>query len=571
MFDVVIKGGEVVDGTGAAPRRADVGLLGDRIAAIGTLDGEAGTVIDATGKVVSPGFVDVHTHYDAQVFWDGAMTPSPLHGVTSVFAGNCGFTIAPLSDDPADGEYLMRMLSRVEGMPLESLRTGVPWSWKGTGEYLDALDGRVGINIGFSVGHSAIRRVVMGPDACTREATPEEIERMRTQLREGLEAGGLGFTSSYARTHNDPEGRMVPSRYASIEELIQLARVTGEFEGTSLEVIPMVGPFEPWAVQLMTDMSAAAQRPINWNVMAVTAANLADCEQKLQAGSYAAEHGARVVALTIPMSFPLRLSFRSGFVLDAMPTWESVMLLPLAEKLAVFRDPDARRRLNEAAQSDANPLKTLARWERLRIFDVFAAENEQYCGKSVGEIAEAEGRDPWEVLTSIALADDLNTGFGTPPMQESADDWRARVQVWRDRRALIGASDAGAHLDMFCTANYATRLLAAVRDHSLMPLEEAVQLITQRPAQLYGLRERGELREGWKADIAVFDPATVGSEPIAMRYDLPGGAGRLFATSTGMEQVLVNGRPIVRDGALTQERPGTVLRSGRDTANAAMS
>ena len=224
MLDVVIKGGEVVDGTGAARRRADVGIQGDRVVAIGTVEGEAATTIDATGKVVTPGFVDVHTHYDAQVFWDDAMTPSPLHGVTTAFAGNCGFTIAPLSDDPSDGEYLRKMLARVEGMPLESLRTGVPWNWKSTGEYLAALDGHVGINIGFSVGHSAIRRVVMGTESTVREAKPEELEAMRALLRDGLDAGGLGFTSSYARTHNDPDGNVVPSRYPSTEDLIELAR-----------------------------------------------------------------------------------------------------------------------------------------------------------------------------------------------------------------------------------------------------------------------------------------------------------------------------------------------------------
>jgi N-acyl-D-aspartate/D-glutamate deacylase len=317
-------------------------------------------------------------------------------------------------------------------------------------------------------------------------------------------------------------------------------------------------------------MSAAAQRPINWNVMAVNAGNLADCEGKLEAGTYGAQHGARIVALTIPMNFPLRLSFRAGFVLDAMPNWEHVMLLPLEEKLAVFRDPDQRKALDDAAQSEANPMRGLAQWGRMRIFDVFAPENEQYRGKSVGEIAEAEGRDPWDVLTSIALADDLNTGFGTTPIPETADDWKARVQVWRDRRALIGASDAGAHLDMFSTANYATRFLAAVRDHSLMPLEEAVHLITQVPAEVYGLKGRGEVREGYQADLTVLDPATVDSEPVAMQYDLPGGAGRLFADAIGVTDVLVNGTPIVRDGALTDHRTGTVLRSGRDTTNGAM-
>jgi N-acyl-D-aspartate/D-glutamate deacylase len=572
MLDVVIKGGELIDGTGAPRRRADVGISGDRVVALGSVSDPAATTIDATGKIVAPGFVDVHTHYDAQVFGDGALTPSPLHGVTTALAGNCGFTIAPLSDDPADGDYLMKMLARVEGMPLESLRSGVPWDWKSTGDYFAAVEPRLGINAGFMVGHSAMRRVVMGDDATRREATPEELERMKTLLREGLAAGGIGFSSSWARTHNDPDGRMVPSRYGSREELVELARTAGEFAGTSLELIPMVGPFESWAVQLMADMSAAAQRPLNWNVMAVTAGNLTDCERKLDAGTYAAEHGGRVIALTVPMSFPLRLSFRSGFILDAMPNWEGPMLLPLDQKLALFRDPEARSRLNAAAQSESNPMRALADWRRMRIFDVFAAENQQYRGKTVGEIADAEGRDPWDVLCTIALADDLNTGFGTQPVPESDDDWKARLQIWRDSRALIGASDAGAHLDLFSTANYATHLLgSAVRERNLLPLEEAVQMITQTPAEVYGLRERGALHEGWKADVVVFDPATVGPEPVEMRFDLPGGAGRLYGESAGIEQVLVNGTPIVRDGALTQARAGKLLRSGTDTRNPAMS
>ena len=210
MYDVVIRGGDLVDGTGAPRRRADVAIQGDRIVAIGAIDDPAATVIDATGKVVTPGFVDVHTHYDAQVFWDGALTPSPLHGVTTALAGNCGFTIAPLSDDPSDGDYLMRMLARVEGMPLESLRDGVPWNWKTTAEYFDQIEGRLGINAGFMVGHSAIRRIVMGEESTTREAKPEEIEQMQALLRAGLEAGATGFSSSWARTHNDADGHMVP-------------------------------------------------------------------------------------------------------------------------------------------------------------------------------------------------------------------------------------------------------------------------------------------------------------------------------------------------------------------------
>jgi N-acyl-D-aspartate/D-glutamate deacylase len=568
MFDVVIRGGDVIDGTGAARRRADVGVKGDRVVEIGTIDGDAATVIDATGKVVAPGFIDVHTHFDAQVFWDGALTPSPLHGVTTALAGNCGFTIAPLSDRPDDGEYLMRMLARVEGMPLESLQQGVPWNWKSTAEYFDAMDGTLGINAGFMIGHSAIRRVVMGEAATERESTPAELDAMKELLRAGLEVGGFGFSSSWARTHNDSDGHMVPSRYASREEIIELCRVTGEYPGTSLEFIPMVGPaFEPWAIELMTDMSVAAQRPLNWNVMTVSAMNLAECQAKLGAGDYARSKGGKVVALTVPMSFGVRLSFRSGFVLDAMPEWERVMLLPADEKLAIFKDPAGRARLNELAQSPTNPLKALANWGNKVIFDVVAPENQQYRGMLVQDIADDQGRDPWDVLCDIAVADELHTSFGSVPMPESDDDWKARIQVWRDHRAVIGASDAGAHLDLLASFNYATELLGkAVRQRQLLSLEEGIHLITDVQARLYGLDGRGRLETGGYADVVVLDPTTVGSHEVGMRFDLPGGAGRLYAEADGIEHVLVNGTAIVQDGKLTSERQGTLLRAGTDSS-----
>jgi N-acyl-D-aspartate/D-glutamate deacylase len=572
MYDVIIKGGDVIDGSGAARRRADVGIRDGRIVAIGSVDADAATTIDATGKVVAPGFVDVHTHFDAQVFWDGALTPSPLHGVTTVLAGNCGFTIAPLSDDPADGEYLMRMLARVEGMPLESLREGVPWNWRTTADYLDAVSGRLGVNAGFMVGHSAIRRIVMGAESTAREATADELAAMERLLHDGLEAGGIGFSSSWARTHNDADGHMVPSRYATRDELMALAKVAGQHEGTSLELIPMVGPaFEPWAVELMADLSAAAQRPLNWNILTVNAASAASGAAKLEAGDVARARGGKVVALTIPHSFPVRLSFASGFVLDAMPGWEEAMLLPRAEKLALFRDRAALDRLNEMAQQPTNPMRALADWSTKVIYDVVAPENEKYKGRVLADIAAEEGRSAWDVLVDIALADELLTSFGTVLVPESDEDWKARLEFWRDSRAVIGASDAGAHLDLLASFNYATVLLGtAVRERQLLALEEAIHLITDVPAQLYGLVERGRLQEGWHADVVVIDPATVQSDEIAMRFDLPGGAGRLYAEAQGIDHVLVNGTPLVRDGKLTADRPGSVLRSGTDTKNPSM-
>ena len=576
MFDVIIRGGDVIDGTGGPRRRADVGVRDGRVAEIGDLSDlghEAAPVIDATGKVVTPGFVDVHTHYDAQLFWDSALTPSPLHGVTTVLAGNCGFSIAPLSGDPADADYLMRMLARVEGMPLESLRTGVPWSWTSTAQYFDAVDGRLGVNAGFMVGHSAIRRTVLGPQSLEREATPDEVARMCRLLREGLDAGAIGFSSSWSRTHNDAEGRMVPSRWAGRDELVELCRATGTRDGTSLEFIPMAGAgaFEPWAIELMADMSAAARRPLNWNILTITAARLDQARAALRAGDVARARGGKVVALTIPMNFGLRLSFLSGFILDAMPGWEAAMGLPRAEKLALFRDRAARDELNANAQRPDNGIRALADWSAMTIYDVVADENRDYAGRTVGDIAAEQGREPWDVLCDIAVADDLLTSFGRPATPDTEDDWKARLEVWRDSRAVIGASDAGAHLDMLASFNYTTILLAeAVREHKLLSLEEAVHLLADVPARLYGLAERGRVERGWHADLVVLDPGRVGSDEVAMRFDLPGGAGRLYAGSQGVDHVLVNGRPIVTDGAVTTERAGTLLRSGRDTYTPAL-
>ncbi len=565
MLDVIIRGGEVVDGTGGPARRADVGIKGDRIVQVGEVGEEAGTVVEATGKVVAPGFVDVHTHYDAQVFWDGALTPSPFHGVTTVVAGNCGFSIAPLSGRADDAQYLMRMLARVEGMPVDSLRDGVPWNWKSTAEYFEQVQGRLGVNAGFMVGHSALRRAVMGAESVTREATPDEIKAMQQLLREGLEAGGVGFSSSLGPAHNDAEGNKVPSRHASREELVELCRVIGDFEGTSLEFIAGVGQNDPWAVELMADLSVAAQRPLNWNALGVSAARLDECHEQLKAGDIARRRGGKVVALTVPTTSCLRVNFVSAFLLDMIPGWDAIVLRPYAEKLKLFADPDVRARMKEMAKQPFH-LSALTEWAALMIFDVVAPENEQYKGRLVGEIADEEGRDPWDVLCSIVLADELRTSFGRLPADETDEDWKARVEVWRDPRAVIGASDAGAHLDMISMFNYPTQVLAeAVRRRQLLSMEEAIHLLTDVQARLYGIVERGRVTEGWYADLVVIDPLVIGSREVNMRYDLPGGAGRLYAEADGVDHVLVNGGFVVRDGLLTQERGGHLLRGGRDT------
>jgi len=565
MLDCLIRGGTVIDGTGAPGRRADVGIRDGRITAIGEIDEDAQQTLDATGKVVAPGFVDVHTHYDAQAFWDPTLSPSPLHGVTTVFGGNCGFSIAPLSAEA--GGYLCEMLARVEGMPLEALQAGVPWDWKSFDEYLSRLDGKLAVNAGFLVGHSALRRVVMGPDAVGKEATQEQIDGMCALLRESLAAGGMGFSSSNAPTHNDNAGKPVPSRFATRDEIVALAGVLADFPGTTLEFLPTVGFFGDEHLAIMTDMSVAANRPLNWNVLGVAAYSQDLAQNQLGASDYAKERGGRIVALTPSQVMSLRINLYSGFIFDAFPGWPEVLGLPIEERMRALADPEVRKRLDANANSDAaGALRALAVWQNMTVDSTFLPENQRFEGRKIGDIAEELGKTPFDALLDLALSEGLKTSFSPFIPGDDDESWKLRSEIWKDERTLIGASDAGAHLDMIDTFTYSTSLLGpAVREKNLLSLEEAIHQLTDLPARLYGVRERGRLAENWCADVVVFDPERVGAGPVHFRDDLPTGASRLYAEADGIEHVLVNGVEIVRGREFTGATPGTLIRSGRDT------
>jgi N-acyl-D-aspartate/D-glutamate deacylase len=567
MLDLLIRDAEIVDGTGAPARRGDVGVTDGRITAVGEVDDTAARTVDAAGQVLAPGFVDLHTHYDAQLFWDPTASPSVQHGVTTVFGGNCGFTLAPAAADQQD--YLTRMLARVEGMPLEALQAGLDWRWSSFGDWLGRFDGRIAINAGFLVGHSALRLAAMGDDAVGGEATDDQIKRMVGLLEDALADGALGLSTSQSHTHNDGSGQPVPSRSASREELLALAAGVCRHPGTTVEaIIPgCLSGFTDDDIALLTDMSRAAGRPLNWNVLSVSAAHPAGHQGQLRASDVAAERGGRIVALTLPHAMKIRLSFLTGFVLDGLPGWRDTMHLPVPKRLKALADPQVRRRLNDGAQSEeAGILRGLSRWDRLIIVETFAPQNADATGRSVGEVAAARGRRPFDTLCDIVIADELRTGLTPPATGDEAADWRARAEVWRHRDAVIGGSDAGAHLDMMCGAIYTTSLLGhGVREHQVVTLEEAVRLITDVPARLYGLRHRGRIAPGWHADLVLFDPASVDHGPERTRYDLPGGAPRLVADARGISSVLVGGVEVCRDGVATGAMPGTVLRSGRDT------
>ncbi|GBE64997.1 amidohydrolase [Mycobacterium sp. MFM001] len=567
MLDLLIRDAEIVDGTGTPARRGDVGVKDGRIVAVGETDDLSSKTVDARGQTLAPGFVDLHTHYDAQLFWDPTASPSLQHGVTTVFGGNCGFTLAPAA--PEQRDYLTRMLARVEGMPLDALRAGLDWQWSSFGDWLTRLEGRTAVNAGFLVGHSALRLAAMGDEAVGGTATPHQVERMVALLEEALRSGALGFSTSQSHTHNDGAGQPVPSRSASRDELVALAGGLRTHPGTTLEaIIPgCLSGFTDDDIALLTDMSRAADRPLNWNVLGVSAANPAGHKHQLRASDVAAERGGRVVALTLPHAMKIRLSFLTGFVLDGLPGWRDTMHLPVPDRLKALADPEVRRRLDAGAQSEeAGILRGLSQWERLIIVETFAPENADATGLSVGEVAAARRSEPFDTLCDIVIADELRTGLTPPGSGDDAADWRARAEVWRHRDAVIGGSDAGAHLDMMCGAIYTTSLLGqGVREHQVVTLEKAVRLITDVPARLYGLTCRGRIAPGWYADLVLFDPATVDHGPERTRYDLPAGAPRLVADAQGISSVLVAGVEVCRDGMATGAMPGTVLRSGRDT------
>jgi N-acyl-D-aspartate/D-glutamate deacylase len=565
-MDVLIRGGFVVDGTGAPGATRDVGISGGRFVPPGSL-APGHRVVDADGLVVAPGFVDIHTHYDAQLSWDPTASPSPLHGVTTAIGGNCGFTIAPAGEEHAG--YLMRMMARVEGMPLAALEAGLAWDWTGFGDWLGRHEGRIGVNAGFLVGHSAVRRVVLG-DGCHEPAAPADVEAMARLVGEACAAGALGFSTSTAPTHNDGDGSPVPSRGASPDELVALAAAVRDHPGTTLECIlaGCLNGFTDDEKDLLTRLSVAGGRPVNWNVLGVSAWNPEGHVSQLAASDHAAAGGGRVVALTLPHSMRIRLSFLSGFVLDGLPGWRDVLALPVAERMRALADPVVRRRLAEgAASEEAGVLRGLADWKRLELLETFAPENRPFEGRLVADVVAERGGDPFDVLLDVVLADGLRTGLRPSGLGvESADDWKLRAEVWRDRRTVVGGSDAGAHLDMMCGAIYSTALLAhGVRDFGVVSVEEAVRLLTDVPARLYGLRGRGRIADGYAADAVLFDADTVGYGAERVREDLPGGAWRLYAEATGVHRVLVNGTAVVEDGRLTGATPGTLLRSGRDT------
>ncbi len=570
-YHLIIRNGLVVDGTGLPRRRVDVGIRDGKVAALARLDGQtADEEIDAAGHIVAPGIVDIHTHYDPQVTFDPYATMSCYHGVTTVAAGNCGFSVAPCK--PEDREFLSGIFARVENMDPIAL-SAIAWDEFVTfGEYLQSRRGKLGINLACYVGHSNLRRWVMGEDAYQREATPEEIEQMRVMVADAMAAGAAGVSSSSAPTHLDIADRPVPSRLASHEELTALAEEAGRAGAGSIAYLPFsaIGGIDAADEDYLMHLGRVSGLPVI--IQGLGGRNKVDAPTATWEAAKAfldraTEAGAPVYSLLIsrPFDRPVVID-PSNFHYLAVPSWDRMLKLPFAERIRLLRDPAARDELREAVEHyNRDPAKGTTvpppLWDTLFVDAVAKPENQRYQSRSIREIAGELGVAPADALLDLALSEDLATQFR---WRVESPEWAAAVgEAQLDPRMVVGVSDGGAHLARDDGSDWSSYFLGRwVHDRRVWTLEEGIRQITELPAALLGLADRGTLKPGGWADIMIFDPETIGPWKKEFVHDLPGGVGRFKALGKGVKATIVNGEPIVLDGELTGRLPGVVVRPG---------
>ena len=549
-FDLLIRGGTVVDGTGAPARRADIAIRNGRIAAVGATSGTADRVLDADGAVVAPGFVDIHTHYDAQVFWDRMLSISPWHGVTSVVMGNCGFGVAPTR--PAHRELVLLTLEKVEGMSLDALRAGIgaEWPFETFAQYLDAIERRgTAINVGALVGHTPVRLYVMGEEAMEREATADEVAAMRALVAEALRAGAIGFATSKSPTHVGWEGRPVPSRVAAWEEIAALAGCLAE-AGNVMQAT--LGP------GLFLDEFAAIQertgRPVSWTALLGGMLGPDGHRAVLERSAALQARGVRVIPQVSCRPLMLEFNLAAPFPLESMSVMKPAARADLAGKRVVYADPEFRRALRGKIDGG---LLTRA-FHDMQITE--HPPDASLAERRLADVAAERGVHPVDLMLDLSLASGLQTRFRLAVLNT---DEAVVAELLRHPATMLGLSDAGAHASQLCDACAPTALLGKW----MLSLEEAVRRLTAEPADVFGIRDRGRLAAGLAADVTVFDPATVGCGPLRRVYDFPAGADRLVSDAAGIRAVVVNGVVIREDGrdAVDPEAPlpGRVLRGGR--------
>lgn len=567
-LDLLIEGGTLIDGTGAPPRKANVGVKDGRICYVGPERLSAKRTIDAASKMVAPGFIDTHTHYDATITWDPWLRPHTQHGVTTFIAGNCGFALSPVTTKSL--EYLVPMLAKVEGIPYETLVEGARINWRSTGEMLSYLDGKVGVNIGFMTGHSTLRVNVMGERAREDEASRADIDAMKVLLRQSLADGALGFSSSHIETHVDHEAEDVPSLHSSHEELIELMSVVKEFEGTMIGYVLTGLSLTDDAKRRMAEVSLASGRTYSWPLLVPGLHADAVMKNKMSATDFARQMGAelRVQAPSCPVG--VFINFKNGLGFDQFPgAWNGVYRRDLQGRLDAFKDPAMRRILEKDALEipEGSNGEYRANWGGYEVQSVKSEKNRPYVGRLIRDIAAEQGKSPFDIIMDLIVEDELATVF--VPKDRTSDElsiWKGIVECMRDDRTLWGGDDGGAHLDVLEAYSHSTRFIQkAVREYGLMPIEEAIHNFTQVPAMFVGLKDRGLIAAGAHADIVVFDFDRVGIQPVEFRADYPAEGERLYTGADGFDYVIVNGEPIINEGEYTNALAGTVLRARRDT------
>jgi N-acyl-D-aspartate/D-glutamate deacylase len=571
-YDIVIKNGNLIDGTGAARFKADVGIVDGKIKTIGTINDDAKEVIDASGQIVSPGFIDGHTHMDAQVSWDPLGTCSVWHGITTVVMGNCGFTLAPCA--AKDKHLVVRNLERAEDIAGEAMEAGIDWTWETFPEYLDAVERLPkGINYSGYVGHSALRTYAMGERAFSEEANPADMEAMKSELADSIRAGAMGFTTSRTRNHQTPDGDPVASRLASWDEVKELVGVMGDLGAGIFEIASEEVGRDPKKQreyhERLKDLAVESGRPVTYGMFSTKRApeiwapymDLLDETAEAGGKMFAQVHSR---ALTVLMSFETRMPF------DGYPVWKEMRQKPLAEQEAALRDPEMRAKLVAAANAD-NPDKRKAAGPEIRRMNyeaVTVMDSIEGPNKSIAELAEESGKDPVDVMIDVALEKNMKAFFRQPLINEDQDHV---LEMMKHPRSVVTFSDSGAHVSQIMDSSLQTHVLSHwVREKGAFTLEEAVQMLTSQVADAWGFEDRGLLKEGMAADVIVFDADRIAPTMPVVRTDLPAGAKRLVQKAEGIAFSIVNGEVLMRDGEHTGAYPGRLLRGPLAQTNEAI-
>ncbi len=554
--DLLIKNGMLVDGTGAPARRADLAITGGVIAEIGRVTDGAAAVIDASDLVVAPGFIDPHTHYDAQICWDGAVTPSSWHGVTSVIMGNCGVGIAPCK--PKAREVAMRDLVNVEAIPFDVLNMGITWDWETFPEFIEAAGRRrPSLNLGFLAPLTPFRHYVMGEASMERAATPDETAQIKALLGEAINAGAFGFSTTILNQHVGYQGRPLACRNASRDELKAYANALKERGKGAIEIAltRKIAVMDDEEYDLLDFLLRESDRHVTFLALFDRDDIPEAVRETLRKAAPLIARGAR--PQTSPLPLTRDINMRNPFSFAAFPCWNRVFVdKSKAAQAAVYADRGFRDRFREELKQ---PM-AFGNWARIHVHEVRSAALKALEGRSIADIAREQGKDGVDAFLDLTLQDDLEVEFTMASFNTRVD---RMTEILNDKSVLVALGDGGAHVDMLCDAGYPTYLLGTwVRERQALTLEEGVRRLTSDPADLFGIRDRGRLAPGLAADLAIFDAARVGSTNRGeRRFDLPGGAKRMVMPSRGVEYTVVNGVVTWADGKLTGAAAGQVLRS----------